>query len=158
MKNRRSFVLFSIATLFACVFAILNVTLSATGVCACGTVDGLVIGRLNNIDAVIRQYRINHGGFNPTYSELEELVSVDSWPGTMLTPDVDFASRAFTFHLTDADAGKLGYAVSNDRWDYVLLGVGLQTRVISFFEWSIIPAGHRMPIWHPGDMIPSGGW
>jgi hypothetical protein len=157
MSIKRLPVLFSVASLFACVFVALNAA-RFSNVCACGTVNGSVMSGLNELDGIIHQFIINHDGLSPTYTELVELVSSDSqlsqWLSQRLTPKVNFTSRAFTFPITQTDAGTIGYAVSSDRRDYVLLGIGIQIRQMYFFGWEPIPPSYKMQIWRLGEIVP----
>jgi hypothetical protein len=142
------------ASVFACVFAMLGAAVSTSDICACGTLNGSIASSLHELDGIIQQYGMDHQGLSPTYSELHELVSSDPRLGQMLTPDVNFTSQAFTFDITRADAGRMGYAVSSDRRDHILLGIGMEVREIRFFGWEPIPPVYKMQIWRFGEIAP----
>lgn len=125
--------------------------------CACGTVNMEVVIRLNELDSLVQQYAAEHDGNFPTYEELWA-ITVSRRINVNLTPWVDLTSRQFTFVPARTDVYKIGYAVSDDRDEYVLLGVGLTEKYMVTYlfgreigRWLV---GHEFPVLHPGDTPP----
>lgn len=129
----------------------------ATSACACGTVNQDVVYSLNALDDRVRQYAVEHGGLFPSYAELAAMVT-DDWDRRHLTAEVDFASGTFTFVPGLRDIHKIGYAVSADRRDYVLLGIGwtVYSEVTDWYGHRVSSRvlKHELPILHPGSTPP----
>lgn len=130
-------------------FLATGISVSTHSACACITVNDVVLYRLNWIDGLVQQYATEHNGLFPTYDELEAMVALDPHQQGGLTPNVGLSTRSFTFVPTEHDVEKIGYAVSDDRRDYVLLGVGLYERRIQFTSEHSLPAGHEFPVLRP---------
>ena len=129
----------------------------STPACACGTVSMEVVRDLDQLDGLVRQYAADHGGKFPAFGQLVTLVT-DKRIRRNLTSQVDVASGSFTFTPARADVYRIGYAVSDDGDDYILLGVGLTEKYAVkylFGHWvgrEFI--GYEFPILHPGDVPP----
>jgi hypothetical protein len=115
-------------------------------------VDWLAAERVNRLDALVHQYAVEHNGLYPTYDEL--VTMAEQRDKKYMTPQVDMAARGFSFRPGQADAQKVGYAVSADRRDYVLLGVGGRRREIRLYGKVIQPLSTKVHIIHPGDNPP----
>ena len=126
--------------------------------CACGTVNDEVIDILDELDAEVQKYATAHNGLFPTYSELVGLIADDRWFQPYLTPHVDVATGAFTFDPTRNDVHKIGYAVSLDQRQYILLGVGWTEtyKRVYWFGQEVCRylIGSEFPVLRPGDIPP----
>jgi hypothetical protein len=129
-----------------------------TSACACGTVNDQVISDLNELDVMVQKYAIEHNGLLPTYDELVVLTAENKRIQQRLTPQVIIVTGAFTFSPTIEDVNKIGYAISTDRREYILLGVGLNEKYKDTYLFGrrigrdII--GYELPILRPGDIPP----
>ena len=132
--------------------ALLLPGIGATTASACLSVDGLAAESVNRLDALVHQYAANHNGLYPAYSEL--VTMAEQRDQKYLTPQIDIAARSFSFRPSQADAQKVGYAVSADRRDYVLLGVGGRRREVRLYGKIIQPLSTKVHIIHPGDNPP----
>lgn len=148
---------FTIGSIAGCLAAGLSSSEFSTSACACGTVNMEVVGNLDQLDGLVRQYAADHDGSFPTYEQLVTLAT-DRRIKRSLTSQVDIASRSFSFTPAQADAHKIGYAISSDRSDYVLLGVGLTERYAVRYLFGRRVSrefiGYEFPILHPGDVPP----
>ncbi len=120
-----------LGVLFAVVFVAGNLILGvrsqnfARPACGCGFPNDEVAYDLEQLDALVQQYAAEHHGNFPTYSDLLALTSsLEQFNRDYLTSQVDILREKFSFTVTAADVYTIGYAVSEDRDRYVLLGVG----------------------------------
>jgi len=122
--------------------------------CACVTWNEMMISYLDSTEYLIQQYAAGHDGLYPTYQELQALL-VEEYPSRHLTNQVDIVTRTFTFNPAQAEVGTMGYVVSSDRKDYVLLGIGLiETHTqFSLFDQNLGQrTSYEFPILRPGDI------
>jgi hypothetical protein len=138
----------------------LSSTVFTQSVCGCPTVNEAVMYDLDHLDALVRQYPDSHGGCYPTYAELAAQIPAQEQKYLLpkLTGEVDPATRAFTFTPARDDVYRIGYAITPDCRDYVLIGVGLIERhqTIFLFGQRIhdLILGREFPTLHPGDVPP----
>jgi len=132
--------------------ALLLPGIGATAAGACVSVNWSTAESVNRVDALVHQYAVEHDGLYPTYDEL--VAMAEERDKEYLTPQVDMAARSFSFRPSQADAQKVGYAVSSDRRDYVLLGVGGRRREVRLYGKIIQPLSTKVHIIHPGDNPP----
>ena len=130
-------------------FLATGISISTRSACACITVNDVVRRRLNWLDGLVQQYAAEHSRLFPTYSEFEAMAVTDPHGRGGLTSDVSLSTRSFTFVPTEHDVERIGYADSEDRRDYVLLGVGIYERRIQFTSEHSLPAGHEFPTLRP---------
>lgn len=128
--------------------------------CGCGFVNVEVAGDLERLDALVQQYAAEHHGDFPTYRDLLALTSsLKQFDRGYLISRVDLLREKFSFTVAAADVYKIGYAVSEDRDRYVLLGVG-QTDIykgVYFYGielWIEDTGLDDLPILRPGDTPP----
>jgi hypothetical protein len=124
--------------------------------CACPSVNELVVEDLATLDALAREYAAGLGGLFPSYDEF--IAMAPPGHGRDLTSQVDLATGSFTFVPGRDDARRVGYAVSADRRQYLLLGIGLTERYRDTYMFghrlSHRRAGFDFPILRPGDPPP----
>ncbi|MCP4543383.1 MAG: hypothetical protein GY832_40230 [Chloroflexi bacterium] len=140
---------------FAMTFSVLlipGIGVTVVPVCACISTDWLLYRDLQKLDILVHQYAGEHNGLYPTYNEFEALV--EQQYRERLTPQVDIATRDFLFRPNNEDVEMLGYAVSSDHSDYVLLGVGLREKMLSLYGVSGLPIGREIHIVHSDDAEP----
>jgi hypothetical protein len=149
---RKSQLVIEIMTFAVTGLALLLPGIGATTACACVSVDWLTAESVNRLDALVHQYAAEHNGLYPTYDEL--VTMAEQQDQEYVTPQVDMAARSFSFRPSQTDALKVGYAVSADRRDYVLLGVGGRRREVRLYGKVIQPLSTKVHIIHPGDDPP----
>jgi hypothetical protein len=150
-------VVFTVVSIAGCLAAGLSSSEFSTPACACGTVSMEVVRDLDQLDGLVRQYAVDHDGKFPAFGQLVALVT-DKRIRRNLTSQVDVVSGAFTFTPARADVYRIGYAVSDDGNNYILLGVGLTEKYAVkylFGHWvGRESIGYEFPILHPGDVPP----
>ena len=120
--------------------------------CACVSPLWLVAGSVNRLDALVQQYASEHTGLYPRYDDLMKLA--EARDQQQLTPDIDIVTRTFLFVPMQADAHTVGYAVSADQQDYVLLGIGGRKMEVRIYKIVIPVLSTEMRILYPGDNPP----
>ncbi len=160
MRTRRVSIKSGLLTLVAIGLVVVGLSSSVLidSVCACGTVNQGVVMKLNWLDRLVQGYAAEHDGLFPTYDEFVQMDEIGERTRKSLTPQVDLASRNFTFALARDDSREIGYAVSDDGRDYVLLGRGLTRkyqvwRLFGIKIWQKF-IGYELPILYPGDTPP----
>jgi hypothetical protein len=129
--------------------ALLLPGIGATAAGACVSVNWSTAESVNRLDALVHQYAADHNGLYPTYDELATMA--EQRDKKYMTPQINIAARSFSFRPSQADAQKVGYAVSADRRDYVLLGVGGRRREVRLYGKIIQPLSTKVHIIHPSD-------
>jgi hypothetical protein len=130
----------------------------AASACACVTVNEEVVYELNELDSIVQKYANGHNGLLPTYDELVIMTTERQWMQRHLTPQADITTGTFMVSPTMNEVNQIGYAVSADRLEYILIGVGLNEKykdTYLFGRWigrDII--GYELPILRPGDTPP----
>jgi hypothetical protein len=149
---RKSQLVIEIMTFVVTGLALVLPGIGATTACACASVDWSAAERVNRLDALVHQYAVEHNGLCPTYDELVTIA--EQQDKEYMTSQVDMAARSFSFRPSQADAQKVGYAVSADRRDHVLLGVGGRKVEVRLYGKIIQPLSTKVHIIHPGDHPP----
>jgi hypothetical protein len=122
--------------------------------CACITVNQSIISFLNRVEATLQQFADEHGGTYPLYDELAEILR-PRYPVKLgwMTNEMSTSTRTFTFTTEERGGRAIGYAVSDDRQDYVLLGIGITDKYVRVLGFDLL-AGHEFPILRAGDTPP----
>lgn len=164
MRAGRLLAALTFALLVFAGFVATNITTAELSVpaCACPSVNELVVHDLATLDGLASEYAARRGGLFPTYDEFSAMVQAKSRADLTrqvdLTPQVDLATGTFTFAPGRDDHGTVGYGVSADRRQHLLLGIGLTVRYRDTYLF-----GHRssreligfdLPVLRPGDTPP----
>lgn len=125
--------------------------------CSCGSVNMEVVMHLNHFEHLVQQYATEHNGKFPTYNELFAIAAEEKLE-RHLTSQISLKGGTFTFNPTRGPASTIGYAVSNDRRSYILLGIGLTVKFETLFLYGreiwTEEIGYEYPILRPGDTPP----
>jgi hypothetical protein len=97
-------------------------------------------------DQLVRRYQLERRRF-PTYEDFVEQAQQEYDDHTRLTPQVDWIRKAF--RVSPRTKGAVGYAVSSDRRDYLLLGAGWGRRQWTWFGIKLFSIGEGVRILHP---------
>jgi hypothetical protein len=100
-----------------------------TPACACPPIDISARWSLDQLNTIVILYAKDHNGQYPSYEEL--FLRSDKEGRERLTPYVSMITR--TFYLPQLKWGAIGYAVSTDRHDFVLIATGLGKKEIVIF-------------------------
>ena len=149
MWAKRILIVSVLAVVITIGFLATGISVSRNPVCACGTVNDSVSYYLEELDVRVQRYATDNSGLYPTFDTLRAMVASDKYLWRQLTPRVDCSTQRFTFVPTKDDVHKIGYAVSDNQRDYVLLGIGLYERRIQLTDEHSLPAGYALPILRP---------
>ncbi|MUG98089.1 hypothetical protein F7734_39600 [Scytonema sp. UIC 10036] len=128
---------------------------SISKACACASQSTSIPRELSIIDFLIQEHANRHKGLFPTYDELKKMLAIELGIdiSQKLTAQVDLKSRNFKFIPTKQDDGKIGYAVSNDRRYYALVGIGKVYKLKKIYFWGLEIkkdyVGDEFTVFHP---------
>jgi len=137
---------------------IFDLSIYGVSACACGTWNGWVIAHLNRLEIDLEEYSSAHAGKYPSYPEFVEMASLhpDRPP---VTGGLIAAQHEFRFISFPQESIQIGYAVSPDLSQYILVGMGYSYKHvrISLLGRELIDYGTRIsehPVFYPGDEVP----
>jgi hypothetical protein len=116
-----------------------------------------VISGINYLQEFIDQYAQEHDGEYPSYQSVFQIAEEKRY-SKYLTSDL-IISGEFEFVGMTTEAVQIGYAVSQDRSEYILIGMGISHmhNVISLFGIEILDyetGEFEFPIFRSGDQVP----
>jgi len=124
-----------------------SVSTTATPGCACVTWNGIVLGDLDYLSPAIQAY-VSRNGHYPTFAEVAEMLPPEDYHQKLLTDEIEVLQEPLRFLRFKTNAAQIGYAVSPDRTQGILVGMG-----ISEERGRLYLFGHLVQEWLTGDLL-----
>ena len=124
-----------------------SVSTTATPGCACVTWNGIVLGDLDHLSADIEAYVVQNGRY-PTFAEVAEMLPPEDYHQRLLTDEIEVVQTPLRFLRFTNNAAQIGYAVSPDRTQGILIGMG-----ISEERGRLYLFGHLIQEWLTGELL-----